>query len=158
MAAYIGPWVGLEVLRQVVEQVLEIDAFRTIAGDFNRDGIRRLLGNLEQVDEPLQGVQRNPPVTVLIQQSEGLTGFKGGIANLKSQQQAPIPQADRTIAQTMGLDRALEILKREFGATLPCVLNHLSSGDSTRLEAGEQAVKGLWCEAGHGRLSNSLRG
>ena len=144
-------------LRQVVEQVLKIDALRAIARDFNRDGIRRLLGDLEQVDQPLQSIQRNPTVTVLIQQSEGLTGLQSSISNLESQQQAPIPQADRTIAQPMGLDRALEILKREFSATCPRALNHLNSGDSTGLETSEQAVKGLRCEAGHGRRNSSSR-
>ena len=34
-----GPWMGLELLRQVVEQVLKIKIFRAIACDFDRDSI-----------------------------------------------------------------------------------------------------------------------
>ena len=107
-----GPWMGLELLRQVVEQMLKIKRFRTIPRDFDRDGIRRLGGDLEQLDQPLQRIQLNQTVAVLIQKRKSLPCLKSNIAKLQGQQQAPIPITHRTFSQPMGVENALEVLKR----------------------------------------------
>ena len=144
---------GLELLRQVVEQMLKIKMFRTIPRDFDRDGIRRLGGDLEQLDQPLQRIQLNQTVAVLIQKRKSLPCLKSNIAKLQGQQQAPIPQTHRTFSQPMGVENALEVLKREFSTTHTRTVNHLSRRDLIGLQTIEQTVKFFRCEAFHSMQS-----
>ena len=123
MAPCVGPWVGFKILGEVVEQVMDVDALRTIASHLNGDRVRGLLRHLKQLDQTFDQLEFNQSGTGGIQQRKRFTRLDFRITNLQSEQQAPITGADRAITKVMGIDGTSQSL------TMKMPSSSLNAGD-----------------------------